>query len=541
MVKNISLSLLSFASAIILSFFVSPMILRNLGDTRFGVWALFGELLTYYGLIDFGVRAAVNNYVGKALAEQDDTAARRYASSAFYGLSIFAVVAFVISVALVMVFRRALVPDDAPAFEVLASACLFLALFCIGLPLETFAAVLVGGRKAYLVSAYEIAGRLVSTALMIAALTISPNLLLLVAAQLTGKLIYWTAITRHTHTEVPQASISLKLASVEDFGTLLGFGSKGAWISVSTLVISRKDVALLTIFHGPQWVATYSFARIVVMAISQACLAITQAVRPHLVYYWARGEYDTAYTIYYLITRYSTYVVSMMAAFLFPYAPDFLRLWIGARFVTGDWWFRTDIVLWLLLSAQLVRMMHSTSWQLLFAIRRHNALVILITVEAMANAALSLLLVQSYGAVGLATALFVPMLFSQAVVLPLIMRHSAGVSVRRWVIDGVSRPLIGAACVAIAGFFLRQWIPPRTWPILLGEAAVLAALALAIGVAFVVRPEDRRRAITLLSDWTGFGPARPEVRGSGVRAAIEPAVKTTVSVTQPDAPPAPEG
>jgi len=147
--------------------------------------------------------------------------------------------------------------------------------------------------------------------------------------------------------------------------------------------------------------------------------------------------------------------------------------------------------------------MHSTSWQLLFAIRRHNALVILITVEAMANAALSLLLVQSYGAVGLATALFVPMLFSQAVVLPLIMRHSAGVSVRRWVIDGVSRPLIGAACVAIAGFFLREWIPPRTWPILLGEAAVLAALALAIGVAFVVRPEDRRRAITTLSQWTG--------------------------------------
>src|SRR5260221_7462663 len=44
-------------------FFITPAMLRYLGDTRFGIWTLVSSLVGYYGLLDFGVGAAVFRYV----------------------------------------------------------------------------------------------------------------------------------------------------------------------------------------------------------------------------------------------------------------------------------------------------------------------------------------------------------------------------------------------------------------------------------------------------------------------------------------------
>jgi O-antigen/teichoic acid export membrane protein len=252
-------------------------------------------------------------------------------------------------------------------------------------------------------------------------------------------------------------------------------------------------------FLGPQFVPTFSFARTAVQSLSQACSSITQPVRPNLVYYWARGEYEKAYAVYYKISRYSAFLVLMTAAFLSAFASDFLRLWIGPRFVTGNPLFRADIVLWILLCAHLPRMMHSISWQLVFAQNRQNALTVLICVEAVVNTVLALFLIQRYGTVGLATATLLPMFLSHVVALPLIMRRVAGVSLRRYATEGIGRPLAGAAVVAAAAFALRGRLPVHSWADLFLNAGILAALALLIGAVFIVQPEDKQRVVSIAS------------------------------------------
>jgi O-antigen/teichoic acid export membrane protein len=499
MVTNVFFSLLSFASSIILAFFLSPYILRQLGDARYGIWALFGELLSYYGLLDFGVRGALNYYVGKSLANQRAEDVRRYVSSAFAGLTAISAAAFAASAGLVFLLRHVLIKGTVDPIEVLGSALLFLLIFCVGMPLELFAAVLVGSRRQFLVSASEIVSRLVATLLMFLGLRWWPGLLVLVAAQLTGKIIYWISIVRNTRRHVPEAVISLGAVNWRALRQLGGYGGQNAFINVSWLLVNRKDVTLITAFLGARWVPHYSFARLLIQSISDACSSITQALRPNLIHHWARGEYPQAYAIYYTAARYSSFLVTMCAAFLLGFAKEFFSLWIGSRFVTGPVLFRTDLVLYLLLAAQIPRMGHSISWQLLFATYKQKALSVLVACEGVVNLTLALCLVRGYGVVGIALATTIPMLISHGIVLPLLMRRLVGISLRRYLLEGVGRPLAAASVVWAFGLILKRALPPLGWRPLLLDAAILGTLGLTLGMLFVIRPEDRAR----VAAWAG--------------------------------------
>ena len=191
MIKNVLASLLSYGTNVVIAFFLSPYILRRLGDSQYGVWALFGEMLTYYGLLDFGVRGALSYYAGKALAAHQNDNLKRYLSTAFVGLSIIAVFAFALTTGLLFAFRDRLGDATISPQDVFSSASFFLFIFCLGLPLEVFTAVLTGNVRLYLVNTSEITARVISTALMFAALAWKPSLISLAATQLVGKSIYW--------------------------------------------------------------------------------------------------------------------------------------------------------------------------------------------------------------------------------------------------------------------------------------------------------------------------------------------------------------
>jgi O-antigen/teichoic acid export membrane protein len=277
---------------------------------------------------------------------------------------------------------------------------------------------------------------------------------------------------------------------------LVRYGSKNAAIELSALVASRKDVTLISIFIGPQWAASFTFARMAVGSLAQACAAITMPVRPNVIYHWAREEYAHAYELYYKISRYSAFVAVMTAAFLIPFGSDFLRLWIGPRFVTGNVWFRADVVLLILLMNQLPRMIYSMSRQLLFAQNRQKILTILTIADAAVNTTLALMLVRSHGPVGLAIAELIPTLCLYCVAFPFLLRKVAGVSIRRFIRDSVGPPVVGAAAMTAIGFLLRSWMPVHSWGELLTIAVIMAVLSLGIGAIFIVHPDDRRLVLT---------------------------------------------
>lgn len=507
MLRNVVFNLGTYLYSVISALLLAPFILRHLGDARYGIWAVIGEVLTYYGLLDFGIRAALNYFIGGALARCQTEQLKRYASSAFFGLLVIATLGLLLSLGALMLLRDVIDIKHLDRTEVLASAVIFLTLFCVSLPLEVYPSILIGQQKLYLVNAMEVGARLVAMILMFILLGRYPSLLTICVSHFTVRSIYYLLGAFFVRRMVPGAEISLRLSSWGCLRELVGYGSQSAIINLSWLLITRKDAVLITVFLGARWVPFYHFARLIVENITHACHSITLALRPTLIYYWAKGERDRVYAIYYGGARYTIFVAGMLAAFFFAYGSDFLRLWIGPRFVTGPAYFRTDLVLLILLGANLPRWMHSISWQLLFATNKQRALSWLIVAESLVNTGLALLLVRPFGILGIALATFLPMLVSQGCLLPWMMQRLVGISWRRYLYHGVMRPGLAAGVVFGACSWTRHTWPPSGWGLFVLQGLALGLLALLLGLCFVARPEERAwawRKLLSFREWRSW-------------------------------------
>src|SRR5437870_2424255 len=86
-VRNVLSNWGAFVFAALVSFFLSPFLVRSLGDARYGVWVLLVSIVGYLGLLDLGVRGAVTRYVARFHAAREHDSANRVASTA---LAVFA-------------------------------------------------------------------------------------------------------------------------------------------------------------------------------------------------------------------------------------------------------------------------------------------------------------------------------------------------------------------------------------------------------------------------------------------------------------------
>src|SRR5262249_10956362 len=65
---NAASNTLGFVAQLVVSFFLAPVVLRALGDTRNGLWSFVESFLAYLMLFDLGVAAALVPFVPRCLA-----------------------------------------------------------------------------------------------------------------------------------------------------------------------------------------------------------------------------------------------------------------------------------------------------------------------------------------------------------------------------------------------------------------------------------------------------------------------------------------
>src|SRR6266853_119551 len=86
--RNALANWIAFLFAAIVAFFLSPFVVQHLGATGYGVWTLIGGLVGYLGLLDLGIRQAVNRYIAhyKAVGAHDEGSSIVSAAIRLFGL-----------------------------------------------------------------------------------------------------------------------------------------------------------------------------------------------------------------------------------------------------------------------------------------------------------------------------------------------------------------------------------------------------------------------------------------------------------------------
>ena len=164
---NTIFNLVTLMSTIVIGFFLIPFFLGQLGEDRYGVWVLVGDIFRYRGLLGMGLNSAINRYIPVYLAKKNDEGIQRVISTSFF---FFLVLAIVLAVASVVIYCNVgSWFNIEPNLVATAGVVVLIVGFCatFAMPLQLSSAVLSGLQRYDIMNMVALITMLARTALLV--------------------------------------------------------------------------------------------------------------------------------------------------------------------------------------------------------------------------------------------------------------------------------------------------------------------------------------------------------------------------------------
>jgi O-antigen/teichoic acid export membrane protein len=490
---NAAFNLGGFICTLVIAFLLSPFLVHNLGDSRYGVWVLMAELTGYYGLLDIGIRGAVGYFVARHQADHNWTQLQQILSTAFWFLVVVAALVLAVGLPLSFQFPELFrIGETDPREIVIATAIMTLGV-AANVPFSVSSAILNGLRRLDLVVGTDIVVRISASLAIYLLVSSGHGLVLMSVAHVSGLAMMWTlwyVHVRRLRCTIPIWPVRFSWATFKDISRI---GSATFVINCAVLVINQLQPLIIAVILGTASVTYFSMGRQVPMYCHSIVASLTMSMTTAFTFHHSRNDRHKLIELFMNSSRItgslSLFLISSAAIF----GPFFLALWVGDKFVTGDWRYRSDMVLLALLIGSIPRTFQAISSQILLGTRKLRVLTILRVGEALASIVLSLVLIRPLGITGAALGSAIPMFVSHLLLFPHTMRTFEIPLAEYWK-QAVTPSLLGGAVAVLAGAVATALFPPVAWHIFLIEC-VLVTLAAGTVFLTVGVPLEMRRSI----------------------------------------------
>jgi O-antigen/teichoic acid export membrane protein len=472
--RNLAGNYLVYAASIVVGLALTPIVIRELGKTAFGVWAFIGSVAVFLRVLDLGLGPTLVRHSAYYRGRGQLGRIGELASS---GLVLYAVIdAIVTGIGLLFAW---VVPSlvDAPdslVHDARVGALLVVATLALELPLGLFGNLMKGQQRYDLVNLGALVSLAVYAALVLAVLTARPSVVTLAAITLAVTLIRVATPALLVRRELPGLRLSRRLVSRARVRELLSFSGYAFVSHIAAKIVFSADAILIGIFLGARAVALYAVASRLFALGSGLAGTGSDLLLP--AYSEAEGRADERRQAGYLLSglRGSTAVAVLVAAPLLLLPGWVLRAWLGGGFDAS----RAPLIL---LAATLLFVQPTAVMsQYLLGRGRPRPLAVVQIVFGLVNLAVTALVLWVAGTIwSAALATLVLEGIVAAVALPLLLRTSgiAYAAVAGAWARVVAAALPAAAVTLVPAFFLWRGS---------GSLAGLLAVGVAWGAAFAL-------------------------------------------------------
>ncbi len=453
-VRNVLSNWGSYAVAMGVNFFLSPYVVRHLGNTGYGVWTLILSLTGYLGLLDLGVRGAVTRYIARFHTQADHDKAGNVASSAMIIFSSAGLLAILSSLILaVFVVGRLNIPSQ---YLMAARIVLLLTGLSVAVSLVNgvYGGIAVGLQRFDLTNSIEVTINVLRAAAIVVALHLGSGIVTLASIQLGFTLARWIAniaLTRHLY---PELRIRLASADRAGMNLIFSFGLFSFLLHVSTSLIYASDNVVIGAYLPVTAVTFYviggnliEYTRTLVSGISQTMTPLASSIE-------AKEDETQLQRIVLFGSRAGTMVMLPIAVTFMLRGSSFIGLWMGWQYAE-----LSGRVLSVLSITLLFWAANTITAGILLGLSKHKPIVPVMLAEGLCNLALSIVWVKSMGILGVAWGTVVPSLCTNLLFWPWYTRRTLGIHPLAFLMSAWVRPAI-----AIVPFVLASYAIERFWP-----------------------------------------------------------------------------
>jgi len=493
-IRNVTAGWASIVIGIAFAFVLAPLTVRTLGNVHYGIWSLLMQVTGYLWLFDFGVRESVVKYVAQYHAVDDNAGIQnivRTAISMYSGVSLATLaVAAIFAAALPYVF-------NIPADEVVTSR--ITALLVGGTVAQTFVfnvfvGIVMALQKFYLISRLGIYLTVGRGLLMYALLSAGYGLIMLAMVQFSSTLLSNLLVYRLARRQLPQISVGLvwprrteamKLFNYGKYVLLSNFGDKLVFASASIVIGIFQPISML---------AYYAIGASLIEHLRTFIASMGAILNPISSGLEARRESDKLGRILMAGAKASVLLGLPVCIGFMVLGREFIRLWIGPEYAAA-----AGTVLAVLAFGNMVGLPYYMISGVLYGLGRHRVVAWSRLLEGLTNLAISVVLVQRYGVVGVAIGAVIPHLVVVGVVLPGVLPRWIRLDVRAYYISTYLRPLIAATPFLLACAFIARQVPPGNLFIFFASIALALPLYAAPVWTVALTAEERTAAREYLS------------------------------------------
>lgn len=494
---NILANWAAFIFVAAVSFFLSPFVVRNLGDTGYGVWSLLSSLVGYFGLLDFGVRGAITRYIAHhySLNEHENSGHVIFAGMVLFGF----LGATTILVSLVVAALSPMLFNIPMSFVYETRVVIVLGGLATAVTLiaGVFGGVSTGLQRFDINSGIEILLTVFRAVATVIALREGYGLISLAAINLAVAVLYFGIYLATIWKLYPQLRLQFPISLGPYLKKILSFSSYSSLITLFGMIIYYSDTVVIAAFLPIGAVTIFVISGNLCEYASQVVRALSKIMLPRVS---ALASVNSTILQEEIIgmAKIATLTSSAIAATFWLRGESFINLWMGTEYGTE--------------SGKVLRVLAWVVWlsgarqvavQSIVGMNRHRSIVPLLAVEALLNLGLSIVLITSLGTVGVALGTVIPSLLISLGFIPRLLFTATGVPTGMFYRDAWLIPTLACAPFALANICLENICPARSLAMFFIQLVLILPLVPSAAMILCLNSIERQKMILAIKTTMG--------------------------------------
>lgn len=449
--------MLSYVNSLLLiavNIFLTPFLVKSLGDSEYGVYQIMASFGGYLVLINFGTSTIMTRFVSVALANKDRKSEENYvATCLFISLGLGAVIllaAAILFIFLESIYSSALTPPQIEKAKILylfIAGNVFVTLF-----VQTLQGIINAYEKFIVNNLWQILRTFLKAALIIGLFMIKTDSVIIVAVDLSLSVAFLVF-------EIFYILLRLKVRCKLYFFDKEMFTSSAVLAlaiflqSVVNQANTKVDITILGIMEGPDAVTTYSVAMQVFSVFSSISTAAIAIYLPKYSRMCANGK-PSGKVITDATIEPSRVQTFMSGAILFGFlicGKDFINVWMGDKYAFA--W----VIAVIILVPSFLLYTNGVIVSVLDAMGKRLVRSLVLAGIALCNIALTIVLVHFFGAIGAPVGTAVATFIGSVVVMNIYYVKVLGFKLGYFcaqVFKGILPSLLAASAVSLPFVFL---------------------------------------------------------------------------------------
>lgn len=490
--RGIYLSYLHMFISLMLTFVLTPIMVKHLGRSVYGLWAVLGSIIGYFGLFHFGMLTAVVKFTAEYRARAQQEYLNKIISTILAVFIPIGVLVILVCIGLAWFIPR-LFHLEKDLVSVARIAFLIAGLTVVsGFFGRILGGIIYGCQRLDILKTLNIIHAVVNAVLIIVFLHLGWGLIGVVVASFLGIVIllilHLLVIYRSNYGIV----IHPRLADIKILRKIAPYSLRSFVLGLTSQISFQTDNIVISVFLLISFVTPYSIAYRLCFVVVTLVAKISTVFFPTFSKLYALEDIDGLRSLYLKIVKTSVAIFTPLALFLIFFGQSFINLWVGKENFVG---------MSVLLVLILIAFLHSFAGPigtLLQAIGQNREVMYLSIVMAVLNLALSIILVRKIGLLGVALGTLISHLCTGSWLGPLLVCKYIKLPVGTFFRSGVLPPLLaGVPAAAITLVFIRNLFFDNLF--CLGVKGVLVVAVYGFFyLAFAVTKQERRMYFGLI-------------------------------------------